>query len=131
MKGDVFTAKNYLTEPEATQLDRLVSAFLDLAEDRASRRQQTTMTEWMSFVDSYLKFADREILTHAGRISHEKMQEIIGKRYALFDAIRRESERLVSEDEHVREIDAELKKLTKQLEATKPARKVSKKKESA
>jgi hypothetical protein len=131
LKGDVFTAKNYLAETEAAQLDRLVSAFLDLAEDRASRRQQTTMAEWMSFVDSYLKLADREILTHAGRISHEKMEEIIGKRYTVFDAGRREGERLAAEAEHVEEIDSELKKVTKQLEVTKPARKHSGKKEGA
>jgi hypothetical protein len=131
LKGDVFTAKNYLEETEAAQLDRLVSAFLDLAEDRASRRQQTTMAEWMSFVDSYLKLADREILTHAGRISHEKMEEIIGRRYAVFDAGRRESERLTAEAEHLREIDAELENVTKQLEAAQPTRKQRRNKEGA
>jgi len=52
-KADVVTAKNYLAETEARELDLLVSAFLDLATDRATRRQQTTMTEWTDFVDAH------------------------------------------------------------------------------
>lgn len=129
LKGDVPIAKNYLSEQEVVQLDRLVAAFLDLAEDRASRRQQTSMAEWISFVDSYLKLADRTVLTHSGRISHEKMLEIIGERYAAFDSGRRESERLAAEAEHEIELDIELKQVAKQLEANKPARKPLNKKE--
>jgi hypothetical protein len=129
LKGDVPIAKNYLSEQEVVQLDRLVAAFLDLAEDRASRRQQTSMAEWISFVDSYLKLADRTVLTHSGRISHEKMLEIIGARYATFDAGRRESERLAAEAEHEMEFDIELKQVAKQLESAKPVRKRRSKKE--
>ena len=55
-KLDVAIAKNYLAETEARELDLLVSAFLDLAADRARRRQQTTMAEWVDFVDQYLNW---------------------------------------------------------------------------
>lgn len=108
-KKDVDTAKNYLTEAESVELNRLVSAFLDLATDRAKRRQQTTMAEWARFVDDYLKLADRPVLTHAGSVSHNGMERIVGERYDLFDAGRREVEREEAEREHEREVEAELR----------------------
>ncbi len=75
-KIDVATAKNYLADAEMRDLDRLVSAFLDLAEDRAERRQQTTMADWISFADQYLKLAERAVLTHAGSVSHDNMLKV-------------------------------------------------------
>ena len=119
-KKDVATAKNYLAEAEARELDRLVSAFLDLAADRAERRQQTTMNEWTEFTDQYLKLADRSVLTHAGSISHDRMTQIVDERYAQFDASRREAERQAAEIEHEHEVDAELKRI--EAEATKAKR---------
>ncbi len=109
-KGDVVIAKNYLTEAEARELDRLVSAFLDLGADRAERRQQTTMAEWSSFVDQYLRLADREILTHAGAISHDRMLKTVDERYGTFDAARKEAERCAAEIDYEQEIDAELRR---------------------
>ena len=126
-KGDIATAKNYLTEDEVRELDRLVSAFLELAEDRAKRRQQTTMAEWASFVDNYLKLAEREVLNHAGRVSHEQMLKQIDQRYASFDAARRSAEREAAELAHEREVDAELRQIEnaagKAKRAAAPARK--------
>jgi hypothetical protein len=110
-KGDIATAKNYLTVDEARELDRLVSAFLELAEDRARRRQQTTMAEWVRFVDSYLKLAEREVLNHAGRVSHEQMLKLIDQRYASFDAARRVAEREEAEIAHEREVEEELRQI--------------------
>lgn len=124
-KVDVSIAKNYLTESEALELDRLVSAFLDLAEDRASRRQQTLMSEWLSFVDSYLKLAEREILTHHGRVSHDTMLRIVEERYSTFDAARREAERVTAEAEYESDIENELRNVAKQVEAAKRSRKRS------
>ncbi len=110
-KVDIVTAKNYLAETETRELDRLVSAFLDLAEDRAARRQQTTMGEWLTFVDAYLKLAERPVLGHAGSVSHDQMLKIVDQHYASFDAARREAERQAAEVEHDQEVEEELKRL--------------------
>lgn len=122
-KTDVATAKNYLAEAEARELDLLVSAFLDLATDRARRRQQTTMAEWVAFVDQYLKLADRAVLTHAGSISHEQMLKIIDHRYATFDAARKEADRRAAEVEYEQDIDAELREI--EAKATQAKRKAA------
>ena len=126
-KGDIAIAKNYLNEEEVRELDRLVSAFLELAEDRARRRQQTTMSEWVTFVHNYLKLAEREVLNHAGRVRHDDMLKLIDQRYASFDAARRTAEREAAELEHEREIDAELRQIEnaagKAKRAAAPARK--------
>lgn len=114
-KSDVVTAKNYLAEAEARELDRLVSAFLDLATDRAQRRQQTTMAEWTRFVDDYLKLAERPVLTHAGSVSHDRMEQVVGQRYAEFDATRREAARRDAEQEHEHEVEEELRRIASGL----------------
>jgi hypothetical protein len=118
-KKDVDTAKNYLTETESVELNRLVSAFLDLATDRAKRRQQTTMAEWARFVDDYLKLADRPVLSHAGSVSHDGMTRIVGERYETFDAARRESERQAAEQAHSAEVEAELRRMEATLRTPK------------
>ena len=71
MKSDVIVAKNYLTENELKQLERIVSAYLDLAEARAERHIPMTMQDWVERLDIFLRADDREILKDSGRISHE------------------------------------------------------------
>jgi hypothetical protein len=71
MKSDVSIAKNYLTEDELYSLKRIVSAYLDLAEDRARRHIPMTMEDWAKRLDIFLKADDREILTNAGAITAE------------------------------------------------------------
>ena len=71
MKSDVSVAKNYLTEDELYSLERIVSAYLDLAEDRARRRIPMTMEDWAKRLDIFLMADDREILTNAGTITAE------------------------------------------------------------
>eukprot|EP01037_Dinobryon_pediforme_P005928 gene5928-5997_t len=110
-KVDGAIAKNYLNEDEMRELNRLVSAFLELAEDRARRRQQTTMAEWVTFVDNYLKLAEREVLTHAGRVRHDDMLKLIDQRYASFNTTRQTAEREAADIAHEREIDAELRQI--------------------
>ncbi len=121
-KADVATAKNYLTATEARELDLLVSAFLDLAADRARRRQQTTMAEWSDFIGRYLTLAEREVLTHAGRVSHDAMLKIVDQRYAEFDTARRRAEAQAAEVEHEREIEAELKQIEDKVTGAKKAK---------
>lgn len=110
-KTDIAIAKNYLAEAEVRELDRLVSAFLDLAEDRAQRRQQTSMGEWTAFTDRYLKLAERSVLAHSGSVSHEQMLKIVDRRYAAFDAARKESEHQAAEVAHEQEVESELRRI--------------------
>ena len=69
VKSDVSVAKNYLTEQEMRSLERIVSAYLDLAEDRAERQIPMTMEDWAKRLDLFLMADDREILTGAGKIT--------------------------------------------------------------
>lgn len=69
LKTDVAVAKNYLTPDELESLGRIVSAYLDLAEERARRRVPMTMEDWAKRLDQFLAFDEREILADAGRIS--------------------------------------------------------------
>lgn len=71
MKGDVVIAKNYLTENELKQLERIVTAYLDLAEARAERHIPMTMEDWSNRLDIFLSADDREVLKDAGKISHK------------------------------------------------------------
>ena len=71
MKSDVSIAKNYLTEDELQSLERIVSAYLDLAEDRARRHIPMTMEDWAKRLDIFLSADDRAILTDAGSITAE------------------------------------------------------------
>lgn len=71
MKSDVTVAKNYLSETEMRSLERIVSAYLDLAEDRAERHIPMTMEDWSKRLDLFLMADDREILQDAGKITAE------------------------------------------------------------
>lgn len=91
-KGDVDTAKNYLTEPEVSELNRLTAMFLDFAEDRARRRQSITMADWVTRTDGFLDFNERDVLVGPGSVSVAGMKEIAAGRYAEFDRRRRTEE---------------------------------------
>lgn len=75
VKSDVSIAKNYLSEQEMKSLERIVSAYLDLAEDRAERHIPMTMEEWSKRLDLFLMADDREILQDAGKITAEIAKE--------------------------------------------------------
>jgi hypothetical protein len=70
-KDDVAIAKNYLVEDELAALNNLVEQYLVFATGQAMRRVPMRMADWISKLDSFLTINDRDILTHAGRISHE------------------------------------------------------------
>jgi hypothetical protein len=70
-KFDVSVAKNYLTESEAAQLQRLVSAYLDVAEDMALRQIPMTMQDWETRLNRFIAATDREILQDAGKVTAE------------------------------------------------------------
>ncbi len=71
VKSDVSVAKNYLNEQEMRSLERIVSAYLDLAEDRAERHIPMTMEDWSKRLDVFLMADDREILQDTGKITAE------------------------------------------------------------
>ena len=71
VKSDVSVAKNYLSEQEMRSLERIVSAYLDLAEDRAERHIPMTMDDWAKRLDLFLMADDREVLQDAGKITAE------------------------------------------------------------
>lgn len=70
-KSDVTIAKNYLSEDELTQLGRMVSAYLDLAESMALRHIPMTMEDWEIRLNGFLTLMDREVLSDAGKVSAE------------------------------------------------------------
>ena len=70
-KFDVGVAKNYLTESEMAQLQRLVAAYLDIAEDMALREIPMTMQDWETRLNRFLEATDREILQDAGKVTTE------------------------------------------------------------
>ena len=75
VKSDVSIAKNYLTEKEMRSLERIVSAYLDLAEDRAERHIPMTMEDWSERLDLFLMADDREVLQDSGKITAEIAKE--------------------------------------------------------
>ncbi len=73
-KFDVSVAKNYLTEDEMAQLQRLVSAYLDVAEDMALRQIPMAMQDWETRLNRFIAATDREILKDAGKVTAEIAQ---------------------------------------------------------
>lgn len=71
LETDVVIAKNYLSKDELESLERIVSAFLDLAENRAKRHIPMTMEDWSTRIDKFLLADDLDVLKDAGKISHE------------------------------------------------------------
>lgn len=69
LASDVKVAKNYLTKDELDSLGRIVSAFLDLAEDFAKRKVPITMQDWSTRLDGFLQLTSREVLQNAGKVS--------------------------------------------------------------
>lgn len=97
-KGDVDTAKNYLSEEEVEQLNRIVTMYLDYAEDQAKNRKEMTMDQWATKLDAFLQFNDREVLTNAGSIRARVAKALAEGRYEKFDAARRTTEALVADE---------------------------------
>lgn len=71
-KSETEIAKNYLTEEEMNTLNRMVSAYLDVAEINALDRHPMTMQDWMNELDTFLKMTRKDILKDSGKISHEE-----------------------------------------------------------
>jgi len=115
-KGDVTVAKNYLTDSEIKDLNRVVTMFLDVAEDRAERRKAMTMVDWETELDRFLIYNERAVLAGAGRVSHAEMEQIASDRFNAFDTARKAVDLEASEAEY----DVELKAIEKAATRKRP-----------
>ncbi len=91
-KQDVAIAKNYLNENELLALNNLVEQYLVFAEGQAMRRIPMHMQEWVMKLDGFLALNDRNILDHAGKVSHEMAMQLAGDEYEKFHKRRLQAE---------------------------------------
>lgn len=87
LKSDVSIAKNYLKENELESMGRIVSAFLDLAEERAKRHIPMTMEDWATRIDKFLEGDDRPVLDDAGHVSAEYAKEYAESEFEKYRVI--------------------------------------------
>jgi len=83
-KFDVSIAKNYLNDIELSSLKRIVSAYLDLAEDYAERNIPLTMEDWEKRLDRFIEMTDRKILNEKWKISHQLAKEFAETEFEKF-----------------------------------------------
>lgn len=105
LRSDVDTAKNYLSEEHIKELNGLVSAYLDLAENRTQRQILMRMTDWIKFLDQFLDLSNYPILQDKGKISALKAKLKAEEEYEKY--------RKIQDREYVSDFDREVKKLTK------------------
>ena len=108
-KGDVSIAKNYLNENEMTLLGLLVEQFLTFADTMAQQQTPMYMQDWIQRLDIILQLNGRELLTHAGKISHEKALEKSSEEFEKYKAVQKEIEK----EQNLKEIEEDIKRLKK------------------
>jgi hypothetical protein len=104
LKTDVTIAKNYLHEKEIKELERVVSMYLDYAENQASRQIPMKMADWVHKLDGFLQFNDYYILKNAGTISHEVAKRLAEQEYEKY--------RISQDQLYESDFDKEVKKIT-------------------
>lgn len=99
-KGDIITAKNYLTNDELDSLNRLVMVFLESAELRVKNRQDLTLNFWRNNVDSLIEFHGFPLMIGKGTKTSKQMEIFVKEQYALFDQYRKQQKliRVEAED---------------------------------
>ena len=103
LKSDVTVAKNYLSEAHVKELNRIVSAYLDLAENRAQRGIVTRMAEWVKFLNDFLKLSDYPILQDKGKVSALEAKLKAEGEYEIY--------RQRQDAEYVSDFDREIKRI--------------------
>lgn len=88
-KADVTVAKNYLHEPEIQSLNRIVTMWLDYAEDQALRRKEVFLKDWAEKLDAFLTFNERQVLEGGGKVSNQQATAHAQAQYEQFAAQRR------------------------------------------
>lgn len=112
LKSDVKVAKNYLSEKEIKDLERIVSMYLDYAENQAARQIPMKMEDWVGKLDAFLQFNEYKVLSNLGKISHDLAIEHAEKEYEKF--------RITQDKTFESDFDKEVKKI---VGSNKPARK--------
>ncbi len=110
-KADVTVAKNYLNEEEISELNRVVTMFLDYSEDQAKRRKQVFLKDWQEKLDAWLQFNDRKVLPGAGRVSREAAYRKALAEYEHFEVRRREAIESQAEERLAQDLEEAVKKL--------------------
>jgi hypothetical protein len=110
-KTDVTTAKNYLNEIEIDELNRIVTMWLDFAEDQAKRRKQVFMKDWEQRLDEFLRFNDRRVLANAGKVSKESADKHATSEFDKFAVDRRIQKEILAETDYLKQLEAAAKRL--------------------
>jgi hypothetical protein len=108
-KTDVSIAKNYLNEDEIKLLGLLVEQYLAFAETMAQQQTPMYMKDWAERLDSILQLNGRELLSHAGKISHQMALDKSTQEFEKF----KESRKTIEIEQSLKEIEADIKKLKK------------------
>ena len=108
LKSDVTVAKNYLAEDEIKALERIVSMYLDYAEDQAARHRPMCMADWVEKLDGFLHFNEYEILKDAGEVSASVAKELAQGEYERF--------RVGQDRDYEGDFEREAKRLSKRAE---------------
>ncbi len=117
-KADVSVAKNYLNEEELGTLNRIVNAYIEIAELQAQARRPMTMRDWVARLDDFLRMTEREVLTHAGKVAAEVA---LAKAEGEFSVYRQQQ--LAAPSRAEQDFDAAIAEPVKQIEKTrKPSR---------
>jgi len=114
LKRDVEIAKNYLTEEELNLLNRIVTAHLELAEIQALNQTPMTMHDWTERLDQFLTMTGRELLTHAGTISHQAALEKARTEYETFH------KKIINQPSPIEQHFIEAEQHLKQLQKNRP-----------
>jgi len=85
-KQEALVAKNYLSESEITNLKFMVNTYLDVAEWKAREQTPMKMKDWLVELDEFIKYRKKPLLTHKGKVSHERAVEIATEQYDLYSA---------------------------------------------
>lgn len=117
-KHEIGIAKNYLSEEELAVLNRLVSAYLDIAEINAMQRKPMYMKEWIEVLDGFIKMSRQDVLSHAGKISAE-----IAQRKAIEEYEAYKSKTIDELSEVEKQFIASIEQANKKLKALKPMNK--------
>ncbi len=108
-KTDITIAKNYLQEDEIETLNRIVSMWLDYSEDQALRRKQVFMKDWEHKLDDFLRFNERDVLTHAGQVRKKVADAYANDQYKKFEVIRREQQEATAEKDYIKQLETAAK----------------------
>lgn len=114
-RTDVTVAKNYLLEAEITELNRIVTMFLDFAEDQASRRKQIFLQDWEQRLDDFLRFNDRKVLADRGSISRGDADKRAQAAYEAFAQRRREDLEAAGERDGIKALESTEKMIAKRI----------------